>query len=504
MRGRALHLVGLATVLVAGAAVGMLATGDPPLPTDDHEDQTRADAQETHEHQRGEDETLKEPEPSYQQRHEHPFPDRATDADRPTRAEASELEHQFRRFIVHGDEGLEEMRKDGHLLGNGTLQDPYVIQEFRVTDRLEIKDTTKPLVIEESYIEGQLVLNFVGPDLHVHHNHIEDLRVNENVERNERATSGLIEDNEIPYIGQLRHFSGELAHNEIGPKPNDAVSEYLSDTGVTTLPEHVTFLLDGYHQAHVHNNSIQGHTEIKLHGHYHGSCYACPPHDHADPDGFPPGNQPHEDLEPSSHHSYRYHALDFENNTIHAEDAPTALRVHDTQHAGDDQTANSEPNAHLEERHDHHQAVRIAGNTLEGSGLLLDVVNAKHERHENMTQQAAIQLEENKATLHEVPAHGFHAAYDVQQARETRLEAHGNTFVFEEDDSLFPEPVGSSQTSETTGILLEALNASTVWINETRGQGSHYGVTESHITPDTRIGLTDNQFDARKEDHHER
>jgi hypothetical protein len=440
-------------------------------------------------------------------RHEGPIPGYEPTGEVPTRAEASELEHQLEDFVVEGDDGLARMANEGYLEGNGTLEDPYVIEGFRVTDDLTIEDTTKPLIVRESYVEDQLTLNFVGKDLVLHHTYAEDLRVNENVERAERATGGWLVHNELPYIGQLRHFTGTFAHNDVGPRPDGVVDEYLSDTGVDTLPDEVVFLLDGYHLAHVHNNTIEGRVDVKLHGHYHGSCPGCLPHDHADPDGFPPANQPHEDLAPTSKHSYRFHTIDVENNELRAPDSSTALRLHDRAHAGDDQTAASEPNAHLEERHDHHQAVRVADNTFDRGNLVFDVVVAEDERHENMTQQAEVRLEGNEVTL-EAPRGdvGLRAAYRVHDADALDLEARDNAFAFVDDGSAVPSGyrwAAEGEPAEATGFLLDEWSATAGWVNGTQGQGAEYGVTvEDHEA--SRVALAGNDFGDTEADRHER
>lgn len=524
MPPKPLHLVAAfaGAVALAGVAAGL---ADLPLPGDEPEPSTaEADHEhahagdESHAHDAGgsEDEAADAASGDgpnvpalsvHQPRHESPLPGYAAEGEVPSRAEASELEHQFERFVVEGDEGLTEMRERGYIDGSGTVEDPYVIEGFRVTEALTVRDTTKALVVRESYVDGQLTLNFAGKDVVVHHNHVEDLRVNENVQRAERATGGAIVHNEIPYIGQMRHFTGTFAHNDVGPRPDNVVAEYLSDTGPATLPDEVVALLDGYHLAHVHNNTFEGRVDVKLHGHYHGSCAACPPHDHASPEHFPEDNEPSEDLVPSSRHSYRFHTIDVENNTFRAPDAETALRIHDRNHAGDDQTAASEPNGHLEERHDHHQGVRVAANEVEGGALVFDVVNADDERHANMTQEAKVELVDNEATLERPRGEDpMRAAYVVHAAEELSLDAVANRFTFEGDESAAPDGYRwavEGDPGETTGFLLEGLDATAVRVNATVGEGADYGVTLDEIAESSRVDLRDNRFQAREEDRHE-
>lgn len=425
----------------------------------------------------------------------------------PSRAEASELPFQFEDFLVEGDEGLETMLERGYLTGSGTEEDPYVIDGFRVTDDLRIKDTSSAIVIKNSYIEGQLTLNFVGEDVHVHHNHIYDLRVNENVERDGPTTSGLFEQNEIEFIGQLRHYGGTFAHNEIGPRPDGVVDRYLSDTGPADLPDEVVWNFDGYHLAHVNNNTVIGRVDAKLHGHFHGSCVACIHHDHAEPAAFPDGNEASEDLAPDSEHSFRFHTLDFENNTIRADEQQIALRFYDENHAGDDQTANSEPNAHLEDRHEHHQYVRVASNQLDGGSLVFDIVNAEDEdRHRGLVQEALVDLVGNEVTMDKPRGQaGLLSAYVVHAADTLTLDARGNTFAFQGEDSSVPSGyrwIAEGEPGETTGFLLDTVEATTVHVTGTRGQGASYGVTLHAVDDRTTVDLEDNRFNASEEDEH--
>lgn len=463
----------------------------------------------------------------HQPRHDHALADRP--GQRPSRAEASEFDLQFERFIVRGNEGLEQMADDGYITGSGTLEDPYVISEFRVTDELSITDTSRPLVIENSYIDGQLRLNYVGEEVYVHDNHVHDLRVNENVERRGPTTAGLFEDNELEFIGQLRHFGGTFRHNDVGPRPDNVVETYLSDTGPADLPDNVVWNFDGYHLGHVHNNTVEGRVDIKLHGHFHGSCLACPAHAHQDPDGFPPeqanqGDQAGEDngtdeanqtggqagqardRSPKSSHSYRYHTLDFENNTIQAGQAQLALRVLDQAHAGDDRTAASEPNEYLEDRHEHHQYVRLHANELRQGKLLFDVVNAEDARHGGLVQQATLDLSHNEVVLDRPRGtSGLLAAYEVQAGDNAWLRAQANLFAFQEEDSAAPEGYRwavDGEPADTTGLLLRDVDASHVEVNRTVGENATYGVTLADVD-DTRLLLFDNRFDASQEDRHD-
>jgi hypothetical protein len=440
---------------------------------------------------------------AYQPRHEHAWT--SDGGETPTRAEASELEPHLEEFVVRGDEGLAEMDERGYLEGEGTRESPYVIDGFRIEDELVVRDTSKPLVVKNSYIEGQLKLNYAGEHLHVHHNFVRDLRVNENVDREGPTTSGLFAHNEIAFVGQLRHFSGTFAHNEIGPRPDGVTGTYLSDQGPADLPEDVVWNFDGYHGAHVHNNTVEGRTDVKLHGHFHGSCEACTPHAHHDEDDFP-ADEP-EDAAPRSRHSLRYHVLDLENNTFAAGEADRALRVHDRAHAGDDQTAASEPNPYLEDRHEHHAYVRVAHNTVRGGTLGFDVVNADDERHEGLAQEALVGLEANE--VHRERPRGeadLVSAFRVHAADTTRLQAEANAYEFQPEEATGPAGYGwvtDGELADAVGFRLHEVNASDVHVTGTEGRNATYGVLEEDVRENTPVVLSDNRFDA-EEARHER
>ena len=110
------------------------------------------------------------------------------------------------------------MKLDGVRSGSGTLADPYVISGYAVSGSLYLGDTDACVTITGNYIDGELALNWNGNCVHVHHNFIRDLRVNENVAREGYDTGGLIELNQINYVGQIRHYDGEFRDNVVGPR----------------------------------------------------------------------------------------------------------------------------------------------------------------------------------------------------------------------------------------------------------------------------------------------
>lgn len=287
------------------------------------------------------------------------------------------------------DEGLDELRAEGHLSGAGTPEDPYVLEDFYVEDTLAISDTSRSLILRNGYVGGQLRLNYVGESLYVHHVHARDLRINENVERVGTNTGGLFHDNSFAFVGQIRHFVGEFRDNTIGPRPEGVFAQALGDTGPFTVAPAVVFNFDGFHRADVHHNHFEGVVDIKLHGHNHADCFTCPVHNHAAEAEFP-GNASHvpelqgdalaQALAMRSHHSVRYVSLAFHDNEILVPGG-VALRYRDTNHAGDDRTANSEPNEYLEDPHFHVQDVTFEGNRLDGGRFEVEIFNAVDERH---------------------------------------------------------------------------------------------------------------------------
>lgn len=421
----------------------------------------------------------------------------AEDGSTPAAADASELPHQFRSFRVTGDEGLAEMAEQGYLAGSGSPEDPYVIDGFRVAGTLAIQDTTAPLVVRNSLVEGQLRLNYVGGLLYVHHNRVHDLRVNENVQRREENAGGIFEHNAIEVIGQLRHFGGEFARNEIGPRPSGLVVRFLGDSGPQAAEESLVWNFDGYHLAWVHNNTVHGFTDVKLHGHYHGSCTDCHAHNHAVEDETA-------ELGHEMNHTIRHHALDFENNRIDVREG-RALRFNDRAHAGDDRTANSEPNEELERAHEHHTYLRVAGNTLRGGPLVLDIVNAADELHEGRAQEARVDLLRNRVEM-ELPRAGplrtapLVAAYQLLRGAGVEVVARGNAFTF----------TAGPEESPTMGLLMDApadaagfyveRSVGHAFIDGTVGRGAAYGVV-LETAEQMRVELGRNRFNAEEEMH---
>ncbi len=411
--------------------------------------------------------------------HEHPWP--AGEGEVPSRSEAMDFEDRYNSLFARGSDALDRLAAKGYFSGSGTLADPYVLERFYVDGDLVLQSIDRALVIREGYVTGQMKLNYIGSDVLVHHVYAEDLRVNENVERSGLNTGGLFHDNTFAFIGQLRHFSGEFRDNVVGPKPQGVATSYLSDSGVAQIPPGLVFNFDGFQGANVHENTIHGRVDIKLHGHYHADCLTCTAHDHSNESHFPAGNHEsdngtdggdgdghHDDAqtrhehegEPShhdeasdekrewlkeqgfrSHHSIRYHSLYFHDNEIHVDpQEQVALRYYDRAHRADDETAASEPNPYLEDPHVHYQYVLIEANELHGGGLVLDVFNAQDDRHA-VSNLGVFHAEGNTITTrYETDDESPRVVYgmNLKQADEIEMLVRGNDVHFERADSSGP------------------------------------------------------------------
>ncbi|MDX1612594.1 MAG: hypothetical protein R3185_09495, partial [Candidatus Thermoplasmatota archaeon] len=239
-------------------------------------------------------------------------------------------------LTARGDGALDQMRAKGMLYGSGTLEDPYILAHKHVKGDLEIKDTNKPIIIAYNKIDGKLKLNYNGPHVAVFENEIHDLRVNENVHRTALTTGGNIYANNIGQVGQLRHWSGTFANNTVGPKPAMADNGYMGDDGHEKMDDPVVFNLDGYHRGKVLNNTIYGPVKAKLHGHFHGSCYECPHHEHrADSHGHSHTSANEHRHDDGIDHTDRWHSVTLAGNRIEIDeelDWNWALAVNDWGH----------------------------------------------------------------------------------------------------------------------------------------------------------------------------
>lgn len=422
----------------------------------------------------------------------------------PVRDEALAFPNRYNSFTAKTDEGFAELAANGHLSGRGTSDDPYVLERFYVKRDLTLQSLHGALILREGYVEGQLRLNYVGEQVYIHHVYAGDLRINENIDRSATNTGGLLHDNRFAFVGQIRHFVGEFRENLVGPRPAGAIATYLGDAGVAEVEKDVVFNFDGFHRALVHNNTFHGQVDIKLHGHNHADCFTCPVHDHDDPSGFPDGAAHQEDGGHGyrSRHSVRYASLQFVDNDIYVEE-DVALRYNDRNHAGDDRTANSEPNPFLEDDHVHYQDITFARNRLDGGSLRIDVFNAADERHAEQNQ-GILRIWDNEV----IAAHGSDAfgskrrvaAIDLSATDGLELSVRANALSFRARDA------------EGAGALVPALSPTptlvgVLWREAEDGNGSlshnvvasgDFGVYAVDFAPSVAWRMAHNEFHTTK------
>lgn len=270
--------------------------------------------------------------------------------------------------------------------GAGTAADPYVISGWQIS-RLHIADTDKYVVVRDNEITSTLVLNWNGDRVTIVDNVINDLRVNQNVERTGDPTSGLIARNKIGVVGQLRHFDGVFERNTVG-SPDDMELPFFANRAVN---------FDGFNGARFRNNTIYGYMDVRLHGHHHGSGYGATSHDHSTThDHADHSEHADHDMEGVDHTS-RFHEVWVTGNTIYAQ-YYYALGYNDQGHAGNDRTAASEQNEELNKPHVHHTRVHLNNNTLIGSGLEVSIFNAKDELHEEWAR-GYLEIRNNEITV---------------------------------------------------------------------------------------------------------
>lgn len=398
---------------------------------------------------------------------------------------------RLRNLEARTDRGLAELAAQGWLRGQGTREDPYVIERLRVANDLTLRDTAAYVIVRENVVLGQLSLNWNGQAIHVHHNDIRDLRVNENIERYADVTGGLVEENRIGFIGQLRHFSGEFRHNQVGPKPAGPFEMALGDAGPFAVADEEVWNFDGFHGAKVHHNTIVGMVNIKLHGHHHGSALDALAHEHHTDMGHAEGVD----------HTVRHHQLAFTDNAITVPQGP-ALIYRDTPHAADDRTATSETNPELELAHVHKTLVELAHNRLTGGGLVLRVFNSADDRHKG-GDEGAMRIAGNhiRFPAPEGPAamlaRGNGIGLDLHDAADLDLLVEGNEVVFEPGSAKSGLPLlGKATEAKGTGVLLRGYAASALTIAQNTVHGAAVGLRARDFDAATQWWLRDNAFGA--------
>lgn len=426
---------------------------------------------------------------------EPPFPLEA--GARPSLAEAKQFSKKYSRFVAKGNEGIDQLRTEGHLKGKGTPAEPYILERFYVDGELSLTSFSRSIVLREGYVTGQLKLNYIGESVYVHHVYAKDLRINENIQRNGTNTGGLFHDNAFAFVGQIRHFVGEFRDNVVGPRPADALTGYLSDAGVAKVAAAVVFNFDGFHGADVHENRFLGQVDIKLHGHNHGDCFTCPIHHHHDAAEFPSDASETDEKGFRSRHSIRYASLLFRDNEIQVAGG-IGLRYNDRNHAGDDRKASSEPNPFLEDPHVHFQDVTIRGNRISGGFLLIDVFNAADANHV-VQNRGILRILGNEVETHYRVAGGqpsIIAGIRGQSADGLELRLEDNKVRFVDDGAGDPKGLvlAAGRSVELRGIQWDAVDAANLTLARNLVESGRFGVYASKFTGSVQWSLLDNEF----------
>lgn len=327
--------------------------------------------------------------------------------------------------------------------GRGTIKDPYIISGWAVNN-ISIRDTDKAFKILNNTITQQLVLNWNGPDVEVRGNDIGDLRLNENNARWGHPTSGTITKNRFTTVGQLRHFDGNFTYNTVGA-PNGGLAPSYPDLRAVNF--------DGFNGATFMHNTIYGYVDARLHGHHHSGGFTNTTHDHAAGPGSPK----------ASAHTQRYHQVMIHGNHIYTSHA-YALSYLDTNHAGNDRTADSETNPYLNAPHTHYTRVTIMKNMLMGAGIKINVFNAQDERHKG-TPKGRLDILANEISLERDVAHSTDVlqGITVEQARDVQLRISKNTI----EGAKPPVDVNALRPFivRGEGIVLDGLERATVMID---------------------------------------
>jgi hypothetical protein len=355
--------------------------------------------------------------------------------------------------------------------GKGTRKDPYVIANWDVSS-IVIKDTSKFLEIRDNVVSNQLVLDWNGDRLNVHHNAVSDLRVNQNVERTGEQSSGRIHHNTFGIVGQLRHWDGAFENNKIGTQ------DLLQGKGVFKAMQ-----LDGFHGSQVRNNTIFGYVDVKLHGHHHGSGFKKESHYHGSPEGY----DHHGSHQHSVDHSRRYHQIMIKNNTI-TSDNTYSLRYYDRDHTADDRTNASETNKFLNCPHVHFTKVAIQGNNLKGGGLVIDVFNAFDENHWE-TKRGRVDIKNNRISLDRDHQDLLFArnGITVQEAVDVDVHIVGNRVfgpdMVAENDILNLE---GKVANFGAGIALRIIDQARIYVKDNLVSHRDVGVSALQFTSSVR------------------
>ncbi len=424
----------------------------------------------------------------------------------PTASTATSLEEVHHIRII-GDEGFNP--SNGVRGGSGTFEDPFVISGYYVTGDLYIQDTDACFIIKENYIGGQLSLNWNGDCVWVHHNHIDDLRVNENIRRLADLTTGLIEFNTIEFVGQIRHYDGIFASNTVGPRDDDSMwDSVMETTPIFRFRDTQVMNIDGYNQGIFEGNTFVGSVDIDLHGHHHSTGYdASHSHYHGEEMDR---KMPHD-------HTDRWHSVYFVQNTI-TDPTGYGLRVEDRNHRGDDVEANSEQEESLRMPHTHKTRIVVADNIIDGP-LWVDVFNADDDELHLQRNPGELQLIGNHVTLHErepesffglgvftYQDHIYQSAISIYAAKEVVTVIKGNvaTYVPLEDDNSDSSPVDmlgwGGEEVAPAAIRLDRFHDASITIESNVAEGFQYGIFAHELDNEVAWQVSGNDFTGVAQD----
>lgn len=400
-------------------------------------------------------------------------------------ATAATPEREARNGTIFISKDSQFTSANGVRSGSGTPSDPYVISGWDIR-QIHIKDTNKDFIITYNTVDF-LVLNWNGDNATVTNNDVGDLRVNQNVKRTGGPTTGSITNNTFDVVGQLRHFDGVFAHNTVGSAGRSMNIPFFSNERAVNF--------DGFNGAHFFDNTVYGYVEVRLHGHHHSSGYDEDSHHHG---------SKHDHVDHSEHsmddtvdHTQRFHQVWVHNNRIFAS-GRYALIYTDTNHAGNDRTANSEQNDELNKPHTHYTKVHLTDNKLVGSGLYVDVFNAKDERHTE-TNRGAMTIARNDITMlygDERLPFELHNGITIWNAEDVDLKIVDNAIRY--DGSGDPLAVDDQWQNES-GIRLQTLRMADVWILRNFVQNMFYGVRASNMNETVRWRVSDLETDGVSE-----
>ncbi len=439
---------------------------------------------------------------------------------------AAALEERH-RIAVRGDGDRDLSR----FPGTGTPDDPFVVSGLLVRDELDLKNTDACMVVRDNVFhpealvgpfgrqpraaekayesaledlraanqaivdaggrtEGQLELDWNGQCVHTYHNVIHDLRVNQNNRRLGYATGGVLEDNRIERVGQLRHYDGIFRHNEIGDRSE--LARYADGAPDKTGSLRVTNV-DGFNQGQIIENTFYGGVDLDFHGHHHSNGFLAP-HSHyhgnlearkyvTDHDG----NfvlDANGDKIPLHDHTLRWTSVLFADNLV-IDPLGYGLRYEDRNHQGDDRTANSENMQELNAPHIHQAHIQITGNTILGTlwidqfmsqGIALDPADySKADGTEAETVNSHIDdashgwldITENTVLLPErargtSPRGGLqgHNAFELEDARLATLALTGNHALLVQEDASLPS------ADRLLGFLRSTHDESRAWTTD--------------------------------------